>query len=263
VELADNYFGLAAGVEINIRLNANWLIYAGADMNQRNYYRQKSFDMFGTDERAGVIYGTVANSLRVGVQGGQDTMGTARYRDSSGINGEWRHGVGIYNQMNAFAQYRQYRFSEISMRLNDVDQQIAGIGWLHVFGNGNSTLSGSLYYGIENDVGPVTLMNPEGGRTDGAKRFGGFRVGGQTVMGGSTKLYFSGGEQFGKFEAVNPSILSQRSDRLDDLTLGANWYPSRSWTIRAQLTRFINMSNIDVYSFDRTDYSMTIRRNFN
>ena len=205
-ELADNYFGLAAGVEINIRLNANWLFYAGANMNQRNYYSQKSFDMFSTDERAGVIYGTVANSLRVGVLGGQDTMGTARFRDSTGFNGEWRHAVGINNQLNAFAQYRQYRFSEISMRLNDVDQQIAGIGWLHVFGNGNSTLSGSLYYGIENDVGPVTLFNPDGGRTDGAKRFGGFRVGGQTVLGGSTKLFFSGGEQFGEFEEVNPAI---------------------------------------------------------
>jgi len=68
-ELADSYFGLAADVEVNITLNANWTFYAGADMNQRNYYRQKDFDMFSTAERAGVIYGTVANSFRVGVLG--------------------------------------------------------------------------------------------------------------------------------------------------------------------------------------------------
>ncbi|HTN95097.1 MAG TPA: hypothetical protein VMJ33_10985 [Gallionella sp.] len=190
-------------------------------------------------------------------------MGSARYRDSLGLNGEWRHGVGIRDQLNAFAQYRQYRYSEISMRLNDVDQQIAGGGWLHVFGRGISTLSASLYYGTENDVGQVSLISPRGGRTDGARRLGGIRVGGRTALGGSAKLYFSGGEQFSKFDEVNPAIASERSDRLDDLTVGANWYPARFWTLRAQVTRFINMSNVDAYSYDRADYFVSIRRNFN
>lgn len=260
-ELADNYFGVAAGAEINHSMNANWLLYAGADLSQHNNHRQKNYDLLNLEERFGVIYGTRTDRYRVGVLGGQNTMGSVRYRNNAGVNAEWRHAVGASNQLNVFIQYMQYRFADTAMKLNDIDQQVVGAGWLHVFGDKKSTVSGSLYFGTEDDVGPVTLTNPDGGRTDGVKRLGGFRVGGQTV-GDSVKLYFSTGEQYGKFEEVNPTIFGRRTDRLDDLTLGANWYLNEQWTARLQLTRFINMSNVDAYAYDRTDYSLTIRRNF-
>jgi len=32
--------------------------------------------------------------------------------------------------------------------------------------------------------------------------------------------------------------------------------------MRAQLVRLNTMSNVAVYSYDRTDYSLTLRRNF-
>ena len=261
-ELADNYFAMAAGAQVRHSLNANWLLYAGADLSQHNNYKQKNYDLLNLEERFGVIHGTRYDRYRIGMLGGQNTMGNSHYRNNVGINAEWRHAVGANNQLNVFGQYRQYRFADEAMKLNDIDQQIAGAGWLHVFGNGKSTLSGSLYFGMENDVGPATLANPEGGRTDGVKRLAGFRFGGQTT-GENVKLYFSAGEQFGKFEETNPTILSQRSDRLDDVTLGANWYLDRQWTANMQMTRFINMSNVDAYAFDRTDYFLTIRRNFN
>ncbi len=261
-ELADNYYGVAAGGEIIHSLNANWRLYAGADLSQRNNFRQKSFDMLSLDERVGMIYGTEANRYRIGVLGGQNTLGGARYRNNSGINAEWRHAVGTNNQLNVFGQSVRYRYADIALQLNDVDQQVAGVGWLHVLGDSRSTLSGNLYYGTENDVGPITLTMPNGGRPDGAKRLGGFRVGGQAVSGESVKLYFSAGEQFSKFDNINPSISSQRSDHLDDFTLGAEWYLDKLWTVRTQWLRFNNMSNVDAYAYDRTDYSLTIRRNF-
>jgi outer membrane protein len=260
-ELADNYFAIGAGAEINHSMDANWLLYAGADLSEHNNHRQKYYDPLDLEERIGVIYGTRTDRYRVGMLGGQKAMGNVRYRNNAGINAEWRHAVGASNQLNVFGQYMQYRFADTAMKLNDINQQVAGAGWLHVFGDKKSTLSGSMYFGTEDDVGPVTMTNPDGGRTDGAKRLGGFRIGGQTV-GKSVKLYFSGGEQYGKFEEINPTISGQRTDRLDDLTLGANWYVNKQWTVRTQVTRFINMSNVDAYAYDRTDYSLTIRRNF-
>lgn len=261
VELSGNYMGVAAGGEIIHNLDENWRFYAGADLIQRNYYRYKSFDPLNLEERLGFLYGTRTDLYRVGVLGGQNTMGNARYRNNSGISAEWRHGVDASNQLNIFGQYIQYRYADTAMQLNDVNQQVAGVGWLYVMGNAKSTLSGNLYYGMENDVGPVTLNNLSGGRPDGAKRLGGFRIGGQAVFGETGKLYFSTGEQFSKFDNFNPSNSSHRTDRLDDLTLGADWYLDYLWTVRTQLTRFVNMSNVDAYGYDRTDYSLTIRRN--
>jgi len=261
-EIADNYLGVGAGGEIDHGLNANWRLFVGANLNQHSYYKQKDFDSLNLEERAGVIRGTGSDLFRFGVSGGQSTLGNSSYSNTAGVNAEWRHAVGVSNQTNVFVQYIQYRYADTVDQVNDVNQQVAGIGWLHVLGDAKSTLSGSLYYGTENDVGPATSANPNGGRTDGAKRLGGFRVGGQTVFKANTKLYISAGEQFSKFDEVDPVIDDYRTDRLDDLTLGTNWYLDGHWTMRLQLTRFINMSNVDAYSYDRSDYSLTLRRSF-
>jgi tetratricopeptide (TPR) repeat protein len=259
-ELPDNYLGVAAGGEISHDLNANFRLYAGADINKRNYYRQKSFDLFSTEERAGMIYGTGTDRYRIGMSAGQNSQGGSRYYNSSGVNGEWRHALGASQQLNVFGQYVQYRYADPALQLNDINQLVAGVGMLHMMGK--SALFGSFYFGTENDVGPATLTRPGGGRTDGAKRFAGIRAGGQAAVGDSAKLFFSAGEQLGYFSNVDPLVSSHRTDRLGDLTVGVNWYLDDLWVVRPQLARYINTSNVAVYSYDRNDYSLTVRRNF-
>ncbi len=261
-ELPDNYSGLAAGGEIIHNLNARFRVYAGADLSKRSNYKRKNFDTFNMEGRAGFIYGTEVDRYLLGFSGEQSILGSARYRDNAGLNGEWRHAVGSRDQMSLFGQYVQYRYADISLRSNDIDLKVAGAGWLHVLGNAQSTLSGSLYIGVENDVGPVTVANPGGGRTDGVKRFAGMRLGGKAVIGARTKLYASAGLQQGRFDNIDPVILSRRSDRLDDFTMGINWYLGDPWLLSLQFARYNNMSDVDLYSYDRSDYSLTIRRNF-
>jgi len=261
-ELADNYWGAATGIEINHTMSSRWRLYAGADLVQRNNFRYKTFDTLSNDERFGLIYATNANLYRVGMLAGQNTMGSTRYRNNAGINAEWRHAFGSSNQLNIFGQYMEYRFVKPAMQSNDINQMFTGAGWLHEFGNAKSTLSISMYYGMDNDVGPVSLAFPSGGGIDGAKRFGGLRVGGQATSGGRVKLYFSAGEQIGEFDKINPTISANRKDHLDDMTVGAYWYLDPLWTVNLQFTRYINMSNVEVSSYDRSDYSLTIRRNF-
>ena len=259
-ELSDNYLGVAAGGEITHDLNANFRLYAGADINKRNNYRQTGFNLFSTEERAGLIYGTRTDRYRIGMSAGQNSQGGARYYNSSGVNAEWRHALSATRQSNVFGQYVQYRYADPVLQLNDINQLVAGVGTLHMLGK--SALFGSLYLGTENDVGPVTALHTSGGRTDGAKRFAGIRAGGQSDVGDSVKLFFRAGEQLGYFSNINPLISGHRTDRLGDLTVGVNWYLDDLWVVRPQVARYINTSNIAVYSYDRNDYSLTVRRNF-
>ena len=261
-ELADNYYGAGAGGEISHDLNANWQLYAGAGMLWRNNYRQKSFDSFDLEGRAGVVYGTGSDRYRIGVSGGQNSLGGTRHYDSSGVNADLRRTVSASRQLTVFGQYMQYRYADPLLQLNDINQLVAGAGVLQMFQNGKSALSGSVYLGTENDVGPATLTRPAGGRTDGVKRFVGIRAGGQAIVSDRTKLFFSAGEQFGNFSNVNPLIGGHRTDRLSDLTVGVNWYLGNQWIVRPQLARYINSSNVAAYAYDRNDYSLTIRRNF-
>ncbi len=261
-ELPDNYLGVAAGGEVNHDLNANFMLYAGADISKRNYYALKNYDSLGTEERAGMIYAAGSERYRLGLSGSQNTLGGAAYYDSTSLNGEWRHASSATKQVSLFGQYVQYRYADTGLQLNDINQLVAGAGLLHILGNGKAALSGSLYFGNENDVGPATLAMPAGGRVDGVKRFAGIRAGGQAAVSGSAKLFFSAGQQFGYFGNVDPVISSHRIDRLSDLTVEMNWYVGNSWIVRPQIVRYYNASNVASYAYDRNDYSVTIRRNF-
>lgn len=255
VKTADDYLGLAAGGEVNHSINSNLAVYAGADLRDRSNFSKTAFSSLSVDGRAGVMFGSEADMFRIGVLGGQYTLASSRNRDSFGLNGEWRHTFSPSNQSNVFGQYAQYRFVDAAMKVNDFDQQVIGAGWLHVLADGKSALFGSLYFGTENDVAP-------GGRVDGAKRFSGLRIGGQSAFNEKTELFASLGGQVGDYSVVNTAFLRQRGDRLYDLTVGANWHWDKLWTVRPQLAYTRNESNIVIYGYDRTDVSLTLRRDF-
>ncbi|MDH4216355.1 MAG: tetratricopeptide repeat protein [Gallionella sp.] len=263
IKMADNYYALAAGGEINHGLNANWGLYAGADLHKRGNNTQNRFDTASTDARVGIMYEAQESRLRLGLLSGKYDLGGSRYSDSSGFKGEWRHAFNTGDQLNAFAQTVQYRYSEAAMQSNDFDLHAFGIGWQHVLADGGSALSASVHIGTEKDVSPIiSVSNPNGGRTDGAKRFRGVRVGGQSALSEKTTLFATAGMQTGDYSKNNYYFRRQRHDRLADLTIGANWLWEKQWALRPQLSYSKNDSNINIYGYDRVDVSLTVRRDF-
>jgi tetratricopeptide (TPR) repeat protein len=263
LKTADNYYGIAAGGEAIFSLNPNWGLYAGADLRQRTYHTQKSFDTLGAEMHAGALYGAEANRVRLGVLGGQYTLGPTRNRNTAGFNADWARALSPSNQVNLFGQYLQYRFADIAMQINDFNQQVVGVGWVHVLADGKSMLNGSLYAGTEQEVSNViTLATPSGGRTDGAKRFSGLRIGGQAAWSDRTVFFANAGWQTGNYSKSNPFFLVQRADKFQDLALGALWHWDTLWTVRPQLSYARNNSNIAIYGYTRADASVTLRRDF-
>lgn len=261
MKASDNYYGFAAGGEVTHSMNTNWRLYAGADLRQRGNHTQKGFDSLGLDMRAGVIFGTKINSFRLGILGGQYLLGNSRNSDTSGFNAEWSHVSSPSNQLRIFSQYAQYRYSDPLMEPNNFDQKVIGGGFRHVMSDGKSSLLGSLYHGTENDVSTIiTAATPDGGRADGAKRFSGLRIGGQTASSEKTTLFINAGVQVGEYGKVNPLFLRQRSDRLYDLMTGMNWQLGKLWMLRPQINYSRNISNIAIYGYDRTDVSFTVHR---
>jgi hypothetical protein len=165
------------------------------------------------------------------------------------------------NQLNAFAQHAEYRFADVLMQPNDYIQHrwrrlVAFLGQWKIAVR-------SLYYGNELDISTfITSSTPDGGRIDGARRFNGMRIGGQTAVSDKTTLFINAGGQTSIYSRINHLFLRQRNDRLYDIALGVNWRWDRLWTLRGQLNYSINHSNIAIYDYDRTDVSLTVRRDF-
>jgi tetratricopeptide (TPR) repeat protein len=260
---ADSYFSVAAGGELNHNLGAHWGLYAGTDIRQRGNRTEADFDTQSLDGRAGMTYTDgEKNIFRVGMNGGKYYVARLHNRDSAGFNADWRHMFSPANQISVFAQRGRYLFIDPAMTINDFVQSTLGVGWLHVFPDGQSVVFSSLFVGSEDDIAPITPSNPLGGRADGNKNISGLRVGGQTALSERTELFANLGYQSGEYDKANAAFLRKRRDRQLDASIGTNWHWDKNWVLRPQLAYSKNFSNIAIYRYDRIDASLTVRRDF-
>jgi len=263
LKTADNYYHIAAGGEISHSLNTNWGLYAGGDLRQRGNKDQHAFDTQSLDGRAGMTFAAGKNNIfRLGGMGGRLDVARMRNRDSAGVSADWRHIYSQSNQASIFAQRGRNLFMDPAISVNNFNQTTLGAGWLHMLTDGQSVLFGSLFRSAEDDVAPKTATNPYGGRADGNKLTSGLRAGGQTSLNKDTELFASLGYQLGRYAKSNAAFLRKRQDRQLDISLGSNWHWDKNWTLRSQLNYSRNDSNIVLYSYNRTDFSLTIRREF-
>jgi len=261
MKTADNYVGVNGGVNILHPVSQTVALYASADVRQRDNFKISPFNTTNLSGNAGGIF-TLGkqDSLRMGLTDGNYTLGATSYYNNYGLNGEWRHVFTPANQMSIFVQQMYYRFDD-SVQWGVVDNQdfnqsVLGGTWTHVMKDGLSTMFGSLFTGQEQD----TNSRPDGGRN-----FNGIRVGGQKILNDKTELFANAGWNGGSYNKQNPFIVptTTRHDTLSDATIGLNWHWKKQWTLRPQLAWTQNQSNISIYSFDRVDASVTVRRDFN
>lgn len=256
VKAPDSYLAFAFGGEVNRQINPTLGLYAGADLRARRNNTLDAFDSMSLDARAGLALGEAANVFRFGVLGGKFELDGRTNRDTSGLSAEWRRLIDPANQLSAFGQYARYRF-EPSISVNDFEQSTIGANWLHVVSDGKGVFSASLFHGEES--APL--------RADGDKRFNGLRLGGQMQLNDKTELFAGFGAQFGKYGLANAAFSSPtesltRDDKQYDANVGINWRYDKLWMVRPQLSYLRNNSNIPIYQHDRTDVSVTIRRDF-
>ena len=264
LKTADNYGGLAGGSEVNHLIDSNFGLYAGADVRLRRYSKSTAFSSVDLAAHAGAFYSMGSELFRFGLLGDQYRLGTDNTpnRNSSGLNAEWRHTLSATDLMTTFGQLTQNRFITSGMETQNFNLIILGESWLHVLADSKSAVFGSLFAGHESDVAPKSELNPQGGRADGNKNLIGLRAGTQIKLDEDWDYFVSGGLQKGQYNKENLAFLKKRSDTSWDVSVGANWHLDKDWAVRPQFMLTRNVSNIPIYSFDRTDLSVVLHRDF-
>ena len=253
VKTGDGYLGLAAGGEAIHPISPDWSLYAAVDMRSRNDLKYSRFDYISLDGRVGASFDKNAEQFQGGLVAGQFDQGGTVNRNSTGFNAEWRHTYNAANQTVLFGQHINYRYPDPTLAPNNFDQTIAGLGWMHVFTDGRSTVFSSVYGGNEHDTNL---------RIDGGKSIQGVRLSWQASIGERLDLYASGGIQWGKYNRTNSAFLVIRDDRQADLTVGLTYRYVPNWILRPQISLIQNQSNIIVNRYDQADFSLTLRREF-
>ncbi len=253
LQTGDGYLGVNAGIDLDHHFDHTYSAYAGADLQERSYFSQSAFNMNIIDERAGMGFGEGKNVVRAGFIGEQYDMGSARFMNTSGANVEWRHVLDKNNMLNIGGQYTTYRFPQVGLNINDFNQNIVSLAWMHAVAGGKGLIFSSLFTGNQQAVN---------GRADGNSTLKGIRVGGQYSATPKFDLFASLGGMVGSYAKQNAAFLTNRRDNAYDMAIGMIWHYDKYWSLKPQVKKMRNLSNIPIYQFDMTDVSVTLRRDF-
>jgi cell division septation protein DedD/tetratricopeptide (TPR) repeat protein len=253
VQAEDTYGALAGGVSVQHHVKRQLLSYLDVDGTLRRNREENAFDLDGLVFRGGLRLVKTCDSFRVGLRAERSWLNGDSYRDTVGVEGDWRHLVNPRNQLVLFGQYNQNRYEQYD--INDVDQLIGGVSWLHALAAPyKPIIFSSAYLGNEAD---------RKNRADGGKVFFGMRIGGQIELNERACLFANLGGLYSDYDATNVSFMETRDDRQFDARLGLNWWFKTDWTLKPQIAYTENKSNIDLYEYDRIDVSLTVRYDFN
>lgn len=256
----DNYLTLGGGLEITHPVKPGLSLFAGVDAKKRQNFFKDTFNTDSLDGRVGLNIDEGANAFRLAAQKGMYDIDDRLNRRLTAISGEWRHTLNPRNIVSVFGQYGLLRYGHdktgTDLSYNDVDQTVAGLGWLHALDDyGRNILFASVYGGDENSSGETV-------RIDGDQRFWGLKLGGQKWLSENLEAFGSVGFKEGSYQLRNSLILDYRRDYQYDLNLGLNWKPVQNWVVRPQISYTRNDSNSGLNDYDRTDASVTVRRDF-
>lgn len=253
VKTGDNFKTLAGGIDFAYQMQPNFGFFAGADIRERWNFTQDRFNSANRDLRAGVAIGETSNQLRLRFDTGWADLDNRLSRTVNGISADWRYMINPANQLNAFSAYSRNRFTDPAVAVNSFDSTLSGVGLTHIVADGKGALFGSYFFGDERDTDH---------RADGAKVLDGFRLGGQAALREDLDLFAVASTQRGHYGRENATFLTLRSDDQNDVVIGMNWRFAKDWTLRPQVLQSKNKSNISIYEYKRTEFSVAVRYDF-
>ncbi|HRE18183.1 MAG TPA: tetratricopeptide repeat protein [Rhodocyclaceae bacterium] len=250
----DNYHQLNAGAEITHAIDGKNSVFVAADLRFRNFNTLDDYDQFSSELRGGWTHTSGADTYRAFLSLGDLNLGNERYRKSTSLGGEWRRLLNPREQLSLFGQTARLRYSQNAMKAYDFDQYIVGATWAQ-------QLSAIVKLMIAATTFAGTELEARR-RTDGNKKFIGLRAGLNYAFSPEVDLYSAATVQYGAYRRENILYLERRKDRQLDLLLGVNWKFAPGWSLRPQLSRTRNYSNTSINAYQRTDGSITLRKDF-
>ncbi len=251
---SDNYATVGLGGEINHQLTDKWGAYVGADYRGRAY--QTFCDNtcnYTVDARTGVSYSGGAWQVRTGLTAGTYNLNQSQYRDTVGLNLDWRLALASGSQLTLGAATSRAAYLSSATVSQNMQTNSVSAGWLTSVGDGSAIFSLTASGGVELATG---------GRADGDKQFYGPRALFQKSFSDKLGGYVTAGATYSKYAGVNDLYGVSRDESTLDVALGLTWTLSKGFSVRPQVSYVKNNSNADLYTYDKTDASINVRLDY-
>lgn len=265
IKRSGSFFGVATGIDVQHKINTDFSVYGGADARRRDYNENRDFGSDTFDVRGGVQYTREQHILRGGLQAQRyyqegaapTTPKVTNDRESSGVAFEYKYALAEDKQLGAYVQGNDVSYP--TNPTQDTRQTVYGITGLKLFPEkGNSAIFASLYR-IEDRA----RNNLIGGSNVG-RDVTGLRLVGQYSLRQDLDVFalFGYADRRDRSPFARSTVVEMGGDQTADASLGLTWRFRPQWNLRAQATFIDNRSNIPLYIFDRSEYSLAVRYDF-
>jgi len=252
---SDTFTGLAGGVEVAKPLDPRYTLIASAEFLSRQNTHESDFDVGGIFASAGFARSGAQHLLRVQAQSVVTTLGgqTSRRVQALSVDVTEKAATpGIPGVMFGFANIGRSRHPQADLEIYDADFWTAGAGALLRVGD-KSTLT---------VLGLATGDEDRGGNPSGDRSGMGVRLNGETVVSPKVRLSAAFGALNSAYSGFDPSFLVYRKDRRMDLELTVRYEVSSDLELRLDGWRGVQDSNIEIYEYRRTDWTLGLRYRF-
>ena len=256
-QASDRFGSMTGGASLRHPLTKDLALLDALSVNKRINATQDTFDTGYIDGNVGLGLTRGDDVFTAALQGNNFYIDNNPYRDAYGILGQWQRNLNARNQVSAFGQYTQLRYSDrpgIQNSLRDANRTVAGVAFAHAFQGGGPTVYAGGYVGTEDQRAAA--------RPDLGHRLQGARLGGQFSINETTAVFLNSSVERRNYGGQDSTFLVTRSDTQFNLSLGLDYSPAKNWKITPQIGLTRNNSNIAINEYTRELYTVTLRRDF-
>jgi outer membrane protein len=256
----------AIGAEYHHPLTRGWSWFGGGELRGRLYQRESDFNIGSGEVHGGAALNAGDNQYRVGAsyspfyQKGAapgDPQPT-NDRRMAGVNFDWRHALDTRTQVGLGLQVNNIRFP--TNQVENFNQVYIAGSVLKSFERQGSPLVYLTAFATDDRAGHE-FDNGVSGNSTKSKNLGGLRSYLQysitpkvQAFNGLAVIYRKDKDDFARSTEI-----AKGKDVYAEASLGLAWQFREKCALRLQYAYSHNSSNIDIYDFNRSEISSTIR----
>jgi hypothetical protein len=189
------------------------------------------------------------------------------------ITGDARFTLGDRDYLAFNLQYNTPRFAALALAAQDTNQTVLGTNYTHIFPQKGSPMiyvafnhtrdRATSEQGVniyDNDVLQFSTTTDVSRNTNAVIAYTQYSF---VESADVTAMWMSSWRNDSRPYARSTSLgLTYGKDEMRVAMLGVNWRPANNWTVKPQLMRIQNASNIPLYTFQKTEVSVSVKWEF-
>ncbi len=261
---------LQGGIDASMPLLGSFSWMTDLDARHRQFRGQRDFDLKNFDARTGIRFKRDSLALRLDGQAqwyrqngaspaSPDGTRQTSDRNTRGARFEMQWALSGQSLILGTVQYNRFRF--LTNPSQDTNQQLANVSLLREWPALKLVTVGSVYASRDRALRP---LNPQSPDIDASRRNEGMRVFLQRPITEAIDAQLSAGYNIRRDDKAlaRAQTVQFGRDTTLDLDAGLTWRVANKWALRPAASYTRNTSNIALYRFTKTEYSLVLKRDF-